>query len=402
MADILVGCALSDVNRADLPRNLRVPERLAEYLELYQSRVELPAVLVELQPEDLWTVPATFPDQFIPRKNNRWWRTVQSQPDLLVKLRAPNLRVGVHQPIQNRDALSSNFFHKYEAIEATKQAMEFAEYIDADYFVFHLAQVDKWTWERQDQMEKAIKIFNVFATYYTAREMSFTPVIETLEYPKFPATGAEAFMLLKECRKALRNTKLAFNIAHLWSSRNRMVKAGEWPDARVSFEASLEYALDTLAKDVHVYHLSGGWESETHAVPGLHPQQDPFRYPIKLRESPSVYQESGELNLNRVLDLLVNATVRRGRDLDVVLQIFDRDIEQVLEAARLIRHDLVARANAPAEDLHPAEIPASGRGRRAARRSGSTRSVPAARARKNGHTTTRKRRAPGKKGKKKS
>ncbi|TAH50840.1 MAG: hypothetical protein EYC68_13480 [Chloroflexota bacterium] len=391
MAEIIVGCALSDVNRADLPRNLRVPERLTDYIELYQSRLESPYTLLELQPEDLWTVPATFPDQFIPRKNNRWWRTVQSQPDLLMKLRAPNMRVGVHQPIQNRDALSSNFFHKYEAIEATKQAMEFAEFIDADYFVFHLAQVDKWSWDRQDQMDKAIKIFNVFATYYTAREMSFVPVIETLEFPKFPATGAEAFMLLKECRKALRNTKLAFNLAHLWSSRNRMLRTGNWPDERVSFEASLEYALDSLANDIYVFQLSGGWESETHAVPGLHPQQDPFRYPMKLRESSSVYAESGEMDLNRVLELLVTATTRRGSDLDVILQIFDRDIEQILEAARLIRHDLIARANAPAQEYRPIEISApKTRKRTAARRRTTTRRVPATRAKKNGHSGGKK------------
>ncbi len=401
MPEIIVGCALSDLNRADLPRNLRVPERLADYIELYQSRLESPYVLLEIQPEDLWTVPATFPDQFIPRKNNRWWRTVQSLPDLLVKLRAPNMRVGVHQPLQNRDSLSSNFFVKYEGIEATKQAMEFAEYIDADYFVFHLAQVDKWNWDRQDQMEKAIKIFNVFATYYTAREMSFVPVIETLEYPKFPATGAEAFMLLKECRKALRSTKLAFNLAHLWSSRNRMLVTGAWSDERVSFEASLEYALDSLANDIYVYQLSGGWESETHAVPGLHPQQDPFRYPMKLRESPSVYLESGEMDLNRVLELLVTATARRGHDLDVVLEIFDRDIEQVLEAARIIRHDLMARANAPAQSYHPIEIKAApARKRSPARRRTTRRNVPVARAKKNGHTTTKKKSSARKKSKK--
>ena len=28
MAEIIIGNALSDVNRADLPRNIRVPERL--------------------------------------------------------------------------------------------------------------------------------------------------------------------------------------------------------------------------------------------------------------------------------------------------------------------------------------------------------------------------------------
>ena len=390
MSEIIVGCALSDVNRADLPRNLRVPERLSDYIELYQARLESPYVLLEIQPEDLWTVPATFPDQFIPRKNNRWWRAVQSQPELLVKLRAPNMLIGVHQPVQNRDPLSSNFFAKYEAIEATKQAMEFAEYIDADYFVFHLAHVDKWNWERQDQMEKAIKIFNVFATYYTAREMSFTPVIETLEFPRFPATGAEAFLMLKECRKALRNTRLALNIAHLWSSRHRMLKMGTWPDERVSFEASLEYALDTLADQVHIFDLSGGWESETHAVPGLHPQQDPFRYPIKLRESASVYAESGELDLNRVLELMVTATVRRGRDLNVVLQIYDRDIEQILEAARLIRHDLVARANAPAMEYRPIEIGTDKKKRAPARRRTAARRVSATRAKKNGHSGGKK------------
>lgn len=390
MSEIIVGCALSDLNRADLPRNLRVPERLSDYIELYQARLNSPRILLELQPEDLWTVPATFPDQFIPRKTNRWWRAAQAAPELLARLRAPNMRIGVHQPIQNRDALSSNFFHKYEAIEATKQAMEFAEYIDADYFVFHLAQVDKWNWNRQDQMEKAIKIFNVFATYYTAREMSFTPVIETLQFPKFPATGAEAFLMLKECRKALRHTKLALNLAHLWSSRGRMLQTGAWADERVSFEASLEYALDTLADDVHIFGLSGGWESETHAIPGLHPQQDPFRYPMKLRESASVYAESGELDLNRTLELMVTATVRRGRDLNVVLQIFDRDIEQVLEAARLLGHDLIARANAPAVDYRPIEIAREKKKRAPARRRPATRRVSATRAKKNGHSGGKK------------
>lgn len=389
MPDISVGIALSDVNRADLPRNLRVPERLADYLDLYQTRLDTTVVSLQLQPEDLWTVPATFPDQFIPRKNNRWWRIVQAQPELLARLRSPGVLVGVHMPLLNRDLLSSNFFRKYEAIEETKQAMDFAEYIDADYFVFHLAQIDKWTWNRDDQMEKAVKLFNVFATYYTSREMSFTPVIETLQYPKFPATGSEAFMLLRECRKALRHTRIALDLAHLWSSRNRMIITGAWSDERVSFEASLEYALDTLADEIHLFHLSGGWESETHAVPGLHPQQDPYRYPLKLRESPGVYAESGELDLNRVLELLVTASVRRGRDLNVVLQIYNRDIEQVLEAARLIRHDLIARMNAPQGEYRPILIAPPRK-----TRSGRRRTVSPTRAKKNGHAPGGKKKAP--------
>jgi hypothetical protein len=347
MPEIVVACALSDVNRADLPRGLRVPERLIEYAERYRARVGSPAVSFQLQPEELWTIPAVFPDQFVPRKTNRWWRAVQTQPKLLSILTGPPARIGVHQPIQNRDVLSSNYFSKYEAIEETKQAMDFAQYIGAEYFVFHLAQVDKWNWDRRDQMAKAIKLFDVFATYYTAQGMSFVPLVETLEYPKFPATGSEAFTLLHQCRKALPETQIAFDITHLWSSRHRMVQCGDWPDARVSFEASLDYALGVLANDIYLYQLGGGWESETHAVPGLHPQQDPFRYPLKLRESHGVYVESGEMDLNQVLEMITNASLRKGRDLRLVLQIFDRDVDQVLEATRLIRNDLYQRLNQP-------------------------------------------------------
>ncbi len=347
MPEIIVGCSLSDANRADLPHNLRVPERLVEYAERYQARVGSPALSFQLQPEDLWTIPAAFPDRFMPRKNNRWWRAVQTQPKLLPILTGPPAHVGVHQPLINRDLLSSNFYSKYEAIEETKQAMDFAQYIGAEYFVFHLAQVDKWSWDRRDQMDKALKAFNVFATYYTSQGMSFVPLIEILEYPRFPATGAEAYELLRACRRSLPETQLAFDITHLWSSRNRMIETGAWPDGRVSFETSLDYALGALSDDIYLYHLGGGWESETHAVPGLHPQEDPFRFPIKLRESHGVYVECGELDLNFALERIVQHTVRRGRELHLVLQIWDRDIDQVLEAARLIRQDLVQRANQP-------------------------------------------------------
>ncbi len=383
MAEVIIGCAVSDMNRADIPRGLRVPEKLVEYAQRFQARVGSQPITLELQPEDLWTIPATFPDQFVPRKTNRWWRAVQGQPRLLPILTGPPGHIGVHQPIQNRDALSSNFFKKYEAIEETKQAMDFAQYIGAEYFVFHLTQEDKWNWDRHDQMEKALKIFNVFATYYTSQGMSFIPVIETLEYPQFPATGSEAFDLLHQCRRVLPETQIAFDVTHLWSSRARMIECGVWPDERVSFEQSLDYALGALWKDIYVYHLGGGWESETHAVPGLHPQEDPFRFPLKLRESHGVYSECGEMDLNAALELMTNASIRRGRDLHLILEIFDRDIDQVLEAVRLIRHDLTARANQP---LPEPETPKPARRARTAKNAQPSKKT----ARKNGKGATKK------------
>jgi hypothetical protein len=108
------------------------------------------------------------------------------------------------------------------------------------------------------------------------------------------------------------------------------------------------------------------------------------------------------MDLNRVLELLVTATTRRGNDLEVVLQVFDRDIEQILEAARLIRHDLIARANAPAQDYRPIEISAPTKSKSPSRRRTPSRNVPVSRAKKNGHsrTTTKKKSGRAKKTKK--
>lgn len=346
MPEIHVGCALSDVNRADLPNGMLVPARLTDYALHFGAR-GVKTFFVELQPEEFWTTPTAFPDQFTPRESNRWWQTWRQDPRLGAMLRSADTRVGVHQPIQERDVLSSNYFQKYAAVEETKQAMLYANTIGADYFVFHLAMTDRWEWDRRDQMDKALKIFKAFAAYYRASNFKFTPCIETLEYPKFPATGGETIALLAKCREILPQTRLAFDVSHLWGSRQRLLAAKLWSAEGghgISFIDALDYALSQTWEDVHVFHLGGCWESETHAVPGLHPQQDPRRYPMKLREMSNVYAEGREIDLNRVLDLLLNYSVRRGRDLNLILQIFNRDFPQVLEAARMLAAELNDRA----------------------------------------------------------
>ena len=58
----------------------------------------------------------------------------------------------------------------------------------------------------------------------------------------------------------------------------------------------------------------------------------------------NTYAEAREIDLNRVLDLLLNYSVGRGRDLNLVLQIFDRDFDQVIEGARLMGMELNDRA----------------------------------------------------------
>jgi hypothetical protein len=355
-----VGCSLSDGNRADLPHGLSVPSRLADYARRFQSHIA-PDFFFELAPEEHWTTPVSFPDQFVARETNRWWHTWHDDARLGALFKSPQARVGVHQSVSGRDALSSNFFQKFTAIEETKQAMLFAHSIGASYFVFHLATLDRWDWDRRDQINKALKIFKVYAAFYHASNFKFTPCIEILEYPKFPATGGEAIALLNKCREILPETKLAFDISHLWGSRQRLMATKMWTEEGgpgISFVDTLEYTLSRTWDDIHVFHLGGCWESETHAVPGLHPQQDPIHFPMKLREPSNVYAEAHEMDLNRVLDLLLNYSIRRGRDLNLVLEIFNRDFMQVTEAVRVIRADLNARLAEPPAVLAPAKAKA--------------------------------------------
>ncbi|MBA3534517.1 MAG: hypothetical protein H0T73_21565 [Ardenticatenales bacterium] len=342
MPSIHVGVALSDANRADLPTGLCIPENLTTYAESFREALGVETPFFELQPNDHFVQPARYPDQFRLNRDNRWLNAVEFNQGVQSFIDSRAHRLGVHQPLLG-DMLSSNFFGKYSALEEARRAMDFASGIGAEYFVMHLAYVDKWDWERSDQIDKGLKFFKDIATYYRSYGYHFVPCIEVLEYPKFPATGGELCYIINACQKVLHETRIALNVSHLWRARNLMLATGHWEDAKISFVQHLEYTLAQCWEQIHVFQLGGCWESETHSVPGLHPQQNPYDHPMKLRESTGVYQESGEIDLNRTLDLLLEYTIDKGRDLNLVLEIHDRDSGQVNEAARLIRDDLRAR-----------------------------------------------------------
>ncbi|HBY93623.1 MAG: hypothetical protein M5U01_02855 [Ardenticatenaceae bacterium] len=343
MAELRVGVAVSDANRADRPHSLRVPEDLPTYARRYREVLGSNEVVLELQPEERFVVPVGFPDEFRPRPANRWMRVAERSRDFHHLLTTSRTYLGVHMPVGGIDTLSSNFFGKYSALEEARRAMDLADRVGAEYFVVHLAQRDKWEWARSDQIAKALKIYKELAAYYSFHKYTFVPCIEVLEYPKFPATGGELIYIYNECRRILPETRIAFNLSHLWRSRNLMLTTGVWGKPDVSFIDHLEYSLSQLWQDIHVFQLGGCWETETHCVPGLHPQQNPFQHPMKLHESVGVYDESGEVNLNATLDLLLDYTIEYGRDLNLILEIHDRNLDQILEAARIIRSDLADR-----------------------------------------------------------
>lgn len=342
MPKIHIGVTLSDRQQIDLPNGLQVPETLDLYAERFEQLIDSNELVLELQPSDNFVQPARYPDQFRINRENRWLNAVEFIEPVRDLVDEGRIRFGVHQP-PNGDLLSSNFYGKYRTLEEARRAMDFAAGIGADYFVINLAQQDKWEWARTDQHQKGLKAFKELATYYRSMGHSYVPLIETLPFPRFPATGGELTQLIYECQNLLPETRIALNISTLWRSILRMRATDNWSDQFVSFIDHIEYTLAQTWQHIHIFHLGGCWESEAYAVPGLHPQQNPFQHRMKLRESAGVYQESGEINLNRMLELLLEYTIGRDRDLTLVLEIHDRDIGQVTEAARQIYDDLRER-----------------------------------------------------------
>jgi len=134
-------------------------------------------------------------------------------------MKHPGNIFGMHQSIRDMDILSEDK-KKMETIESTHQAMLCAQRLSADYFVFHLAQSrDYWDWSRSEQMAVAIKAFRGFADFYKESGFTFIPLLENLEFPKFPATYEEMTGIFTICREFLPNLKLCFDIPHLWHSR---------------------------------------------------------------------------------------------------------------------------------------------------------------------------------------
>ena len=190
MAPIHIGLTLSDQHHTDIPNGLRIPQSLHLYGERLRQAIGSDDLLLELHPTDAFVLPARYPDQFRLNRDNCWLNAVEFSEPIREMIELRRFRIGVHQsPVG--DLLSSNFYGKYHALEEARRAMDFAAGIGADYFVINLAQQDKWEWARADQYQKGLKAFKELATYYRSMGHDYVPCIETLPFPRFPATGGE-------------------------------------------------------------------------------------------------------------------------------------------------------------------------------------------------------------------
>ncbi|MFH1148257.1 MAG: TIM barrel protein [Pseudomonadota bacterium] len=375
MPEIKIGMALSDAGFYH-SETMKLPDELARFFSQYEAKLETQKLFFEFQPELSWIRRREF--SYVADSGNKWLklgraaeRGLEEGPycEIIKSMRRPGNTFGVHQPIRDMDILSEDVHKKLETIESTQQAMRFAHLISADYFVFHLAQSrDYWDWNRSEQIEIALKAFKEWADFYRKAGFRFTPLIENLEFPKFPALPEEMISILNRCREFLPNVKLCFDIPHLWRSRALVLENGERlrdsiPNfLRLTTSASdyFDYAMEEVLSekgglskdDIFIYHLAGCWKHLTHEIPGLRPGESPFLHKMRLDDPAYLYDPEAEIVFPQIINRLLRYRMERKEDIRIILEVYQRSYQEMLDAAKTISDSFRSRTRRIIENAH--------------------------------------------------
>lgn len=341
---IFVGPALSCANLADEKIGLHVPENLGNYIHEQRKALNKSFFFQEWQPERRWV---EYQDGRFQKRENLWTGILSSHHPNAHWIRheianQPHI-LGIHSPNIMIDVMDDSFgqFKKRQSLASICQAMEFADKVGADYFVYHLIQRDLWVdpdIRRTVLIPESLKVYAWLSEYYRRRNFNFVPCIEILEYPKFPATPFEIFQILKSCKMILPQTKLAFDISHLWRSRSLICETQNKGFENIRFKTFyqvLKDALDSLSgNDIYLFHLGGCWTTKTHEVPGIHPGENPFDATYRLDCPDYLYDEYYEMNISRALEAIIDFCWIHNVPLRLILEIFDKEYPIVLEALK--------------------------------------------------------------------
>lgn len=364
---VRIGLALSDVGFYQT-ETMRLPEDLLDFFRLSKDKLDSEGLFFEFQPETPWLKKRDF--AYVINEENKWMMLGRAAGggglegpygEIVKAMTGAGNIFGVHQPIRDMDILSQDVQKKLETFESVQQAMVFAHLVSADYFVFHLAQSrDYWDWNRSDQIAIAIKAFQGWAEFYKKSGFTFTPLLENLEFPKFPSTPEEIARIHRVCKKFLPNLKLCLDIPHLWRSRSLILENGEKvrhavPDFIIltsSFTDYLDYAFEEvftekaglLPDDLHLYHMAGCWKHLTHEILGLRPGESPFLHRLRLNDPVYTYDQQAEMVIPKVIERLLRYKIERKQDTRIILETYQRNYIEMLEAAKIISEEIKNKA----------------------------------------------------------
>ena len=194
--------------------------------------------------------------------------------------------LGIHAPTRGIDLSATGKVGQY-AIDKTMESLHLAHQMDADYAVLHLESGDKWhdLDGRSDRIQNGKDAFRQIVEEYKNRGYGFALLIENLEYPKYPATGAEIAKTADFIRELgrhadVRTLGIAFDASHLWRSGflldekrwigNASGIADEWTRREVPFSTYIEETLRQVRDVLKLVHITGAAGTDTHLLPGTY------------------------------------------------------------------------------------------------------------------------------------
>ena len=336
--EFFIGPALSCRNTKDLDLNSKVmPRGFVYYVDNQRRALSVPWYFIELQPEQDWV---SYDGKDFVSVNNDWWSILKDDRISKEMYRQQRI-IGVHSPTINIDVLTEDKYLKRKSILSIMKAMEYANAINANYFVLHLCQKDKWDSIniRNQLIDESIKVFARLAQFYKSKGFQFKMCIENLEYPKFPSTPYECGAILSACENFM-PVKFVLDVPHLWRSRSlicekyynmRGVFENIWSK---SFGQMLADTLDILNGKILLFHMAGCWQTLTHEIPGIRPHEDPFSHIHRINAPDWVYDEYNELNISHALDCIIKYCKYNKIDLAIILEIFNRPFSHVIKSIK--------------------------------------------------------------------
>lgn len=346
MKEIIIGAALSNANTTDLVYGKKIPENILWYIEEYLKNINN-FFFAEFQPEfiDGWVQYNSDRKKFELKPHINWYFIKNTKIDRYLEKGL----YGVHMPIINIDVLSDDEFWKKQSIANIKASMDYAHYVQAHYVVFHLTQKDKWqnVYDRRKIWEnESLKIYQHFADYYRKKGFKFVPLVENLEYPKFPSTPLEMKEIFNVCKELLPETKVCFDVSHLWRSRGLIFETVKNNQGEFANILNSKYFIDVMdetleyfsGEDIYLWHFGGCYGTETHLMPGLYPKENPnSEEDFRLDRPNSFFDEYAEINCNQVLRRIIGFCKRYNQPIKIILEIHKHNFYNILLSIKAMK-----------------------------------------------------------------
>lgn len=254
--------------------------------------------------------------------------------------------LGVHQPLKARNTISPTTEVAEQSMADTLLAMDMAQHIGANYYVYHLTSVDDWVNPRSQQLQQAYLALDRMAEHYNRNNHNYAMALEIpLEYPKHPASEQEIIEVIGQVLSSHPGTVLIFDVAHHWHNQ-RLVPAEKFSS---NYQKRLSDLLikieDTYPGAILGFHLGGSYintetdKHETHDIPG--------HVPSRTLETPTDFEYgkpiefTGEwMKVEEVLHALVTWSKHAKRELRLILEVNDINDRQRNLARTAIKEKL--------------------------------------------------------------